>query len=122
MATNKLGTNLPPLQDGKPSLAPNPNPNTPPAAHFGKMKRVRIILEDHPDIPPTGLYISHNGRPYMIQTGVEVDVPEPLIEILNNAITTVPIMDPRTLQVKGSRNKMRFPFRIIMPVTPAEAA
>ena len=43
-------------------------------------KTVRIIIEENDAIPPTGLFIGLNGRGYLVQAGVEVNVPAALIE------------------------------------------
>lgn len=72
---------------------------------------VRIILEENDEIPPTGLFLALNGRSFMIQPGLEVDVPKGVVEILDNAVTTVPSVDPQTKQIVGTRNRMRFPYR-----------
>lgn len=74
-------------------------------------KRVRIILEENDAIPPTGLPIGHNGRVIVIMPGEIVDIPEHYLEILDNAITSVPVKDPQTLQVVGERPRMRYPYR-----------
>jgi hypothetical protein len=74
-------------------------------------ERVRIVLEDNPDIPPTGLFLQYNGMPYMLRSGVEVEVPVFLLEVLDNAVTRVPIQDPQTLKVIEWRKRQRFPYR-----------
>lgn len=108
----KLGDNLS-VQEGNPAKPSGFSNSPPPATKIAGVKKVRIILEDNPDIPPTGLFIGHNGNSFMIRTGVEVDVPEPLLEILDRAITSVPIVNSHSLQVMGSRQKQRFAYRVI---------
>lgn len=76
-------------------------------------KKVRIRLEDSPEIPPTGLFLGHNGTGYVIEAGKEVDVPEFLLEILDNAVMSVPVMDPNTQQVVDYRNRLRYPYQVI---------
>lgn len=77
----------------------------------GMPKRVWIILEDNDEIPPTGLGIGHNGRSYMIRAGEPVNVPEFILEILDNAVMSAPIIDPTTRRVNGFRERLRFPYR-----------
>jgi hypothetical protein len=51
------------------------------------VSRVKIVLEEDPGIPPTGLYISANGRPYLLMPGVEAEVPQEVVSVLNDAVT-----------------------------------
>lgn len=73
-------------------------------------ERVRIRLEESENIPPTGLFVGHNGTGYMLRAGEELDVPVPVVEILSNAVTSVPVIDPQSLQVIGYRSKRMYPF------------
>ena len=75
--------------------------------------RVTIVLEEDAAIPPTGLYISANGRPYLLMAGVEAQVPQEVISVLNDAITSIPVIDPQTQRVTGYRPRLRFPYRRI---------
>jgi hypothetical protein len=34
-----------------------------------------IVLDDNDDIPPTGLFVGHNGNGFLIQTGIPASVP-----------------------------------------------
>lgn len=77
------------------------------------MKRKVIILEDNPDIPPTGLFIGYNGNAYVLKVGVEALVPLPLCEILDNARTNTAIIDRDTSRILGYRSKLRFPYRVM---------
>lgn len=78
-----------------------------------KPKHVRIVLEENDNIPPTGLFVGENGRGYLIRPGEEVDVPAGVLEILSNAVVSVPTIDPQSLQVIGYRDKMMYPYRIV---------
>jgi hypothetical protein len=75
--------------------------------------RVKIVLEEDVGIPPTGLYISANGRPYLLMAGVEASVPPEVVSVLNDAVTSVPTIDPQTKRVVGYRSRLRFPYRRI---------
>lgn len=79
----------------------------------GMPSKTRIILEENDEIPPTGLFLSVNGRGYMILPGVEVDVPDFLIEVLDHAEKMVPVQDPQTGQVTGWRKRLRYNYRVV---------
>ena len=80
-------------------------------APVGLPETTRIVLEDNESIPPTGLFVSHNGRAYLIRTGEEVDVPTHVLNVLDDAKMAMPIMDADNQQVIGWRERMRFPYR-----------
>ena len=75
--------------------------------------RFRIILEEDAAIPPTGLFISANGRPYLLMAGVEAEVPQEVLSVLNDAVVSVPTIDPQSQRVTGYRERLRFPYRRI---------
>ena len=72
--------------------------------------RVRIMLEESDTIPPTGLFVGDNGTGYLLRAGEEIDVPLGVLEILNNAVTAVPVVDPQSLEIIGYRPKKMYPF------------
>lgn len=72
---------------------------------------VKIIIEENEDIPPTGLYIAHNGRGYLLQAGRPIEAPPELVEILDHAVMSTPQLDPTTKQVIGYRDRLRYPYR-----------
>lgn len=81
------------------------------AKAVGLPDTTRIMLEENPDIPPTGLFIGLNGRGYILKPGEVADVPNPLISILDNAEQLMPYTDPSTNQIVGYRSRLRFPYR-----------
>jgi hypothetical protein len=86
------------IQVNKPARA------TPPAE-----KRVKIVLENNPKIPPVGLFVGHNGRPFLIKAGVPVEVPECVLNILDDAITATPIVEGD--EIIGFQDSMLYPYR-----------
>ena len=86
------------------------------AGDFGQVadvKRIVIILEDNDQIPPTGLFIQPNGRPYLLMPAVEARVPIEVINVLNDAVAEVAIVDPISLKVIGFRKRLRFPYQVV---------
>jgi hypothetical protein len=49
----------------------------------------------------------------ILRPGEEADVPVELLATLNDAITSVPSIDPGTFQVLGYKDRLRFPYRIV---------
>jgi hypothetical protein len=72
-----------------------------------------IVMEDNDSIPPPGLFIGYNGQTYLLRAGVEAMVPPGILGILNNAVMTMPVRNPNTLQVESWRDKLRYPYRLI---------
>lgn len=72
---------------------------------------VRIVLEENEDIPPTGLFLGHNGRGFLLQPGQPVDIPRELLGILDNAVMSQPQLDPTTKTIVGYRDRLRYPYR-----------
>jgi hypothetical protein len=79
--------------------------------------RVRIILEENDEIPPTGQFFGINGRSYILRPGEESSVPAELLEVLDGAVKSVPILDAGNAVV-GYRDRLRFPYRVIRSSAP----
>lgn len=76
-------------------------------------RRVRIILEENDNIPPTGQFFGAQGVGYVLRPGEEADVPLSLISILNTAVMSTPVLDSGQ-RVIGYRDRLRFPYRIVI--------
>jgi hypothetical protein len=74
-------------------------------------KRVRILLEENSEIPPTGQFFSVNDSSYVLRPGEEAEVPAELVEVLDHAIVDMPVMQGE--KIVGWRKRLRFPYRVI---------
>ena len=81
-------------------------------APLGLPATTRIILDETDNMPPTGQMFQINGRAFLIVPGVPVDVPDVVIEVLDNAVHSVPTRNA-ALQVTGYRDRHRFPYRVL---------
>lgn len=109
-ASDLLGSNL-----GEPAAAAS---GQTPAK--GMSERTWIQLEENEEIPPTGQFFGHNGTGFLLKPGEAAYVPNYIIEILDHAIMSVPVVDPTTRRVIGHRDRMRFPYRRIAAPESAE--
>ena len=73
--------------------------------------RFRIILEEDSAIPPVGLFIGANGKTYILMAGVEAQVPREVLSVLDDAVVSMPVVDPQSQRVTGYRSRLRFPYR-----------
>jgi hypothetical protein len=80
-------------------------------------RRVRIILEENEQIPPTGQFFGVQGKGYVLRAGEEADVPLSIIGILNTAVMSVPVKDQGD-RVMGFRERLRFPYRVCSDLRP----
>ena len=75
-------------------------------------KRIRIVLEDNDAIPPGGQFLQVDGRPFLLQSGYEMDAPVSVLDVLDHAVTSVPVTDENK-NVIGYRDRLRFPYRVV---------
>jgi hypothetical protein len=101
-ASDLLGSNLGPAPDAESKT---------PAKGMTPEERTWIILEENEEIPPSGQFFGHNGDGFLLKPGEAALVPNRLIEILDHAVLSVPVVDPTTKRVIGHRERMRFPYR-----------
>jgi len=114
--SNEFGSNIEGDTLGikmEPAVISEPPKPRPEANRVDTRPRVRIVLEENDAIPPTGQFFGFQGRGMLLKPGMEADVPPTIVDILNNAVESVPVVDPVTKQVTGFKNRLRFPYRII---------
>jgi hypothetical protein len=89
-------------------IAANPGATIAPV---GMPDTIKIIVEENESIPPTGLFVGLNGRGYLIRPGEEVNVPRGVVDILDNAKMSTPVMDSRSQRIIAWRDRLRYPYR-----------
>jgi hypothetical protein len=89
-------------------------------ARSGDQEGKWIVLDDNDDIPPTGLYIGHNGVGYILKSGEPVFAYDYLLEILDHAVMSAPEINPNTRQVVGYRDRLRYSYRVVPAPTEEE--
>ena len=85
-----------------------------------RQDRVWIQLEENENIPPGGQFFGINGASFILKPGIQAYVPRGIVDILDAAEMSVPVINPDTLQVTGWRKKLRYPYRPAQ--APAQAA
>jgi hypothetical protein len=115
-----LGSNIDPLDHDGDGRRGGSKPKAKRVGKFAEEARTWIIVEENEDIPPTGLPIGHNGDTFLVKPGEPVEVPERILNVLDDAIISVPVREPGTQRVIGHRERMRFPYRRVKAPTNAE--
>jgi hypothetical protein len=115
MSEDLLGSNIDPLDHDADGAKGGSLPKAKRAAAKKSKKDeagyIWIILEENDDIPPTGLPLGHNGTAYLVRPGEPVQVPVQVLNVLDDAVTSVPVRESGTDRVIGHRERMRFPYR-----------
>lgn len=75
--------------------------------------RVWIELDDNDEIAPGGLFVGLNGVGYQLLPGAPAFVPRGLLEVLDNAVKSVPVQDPVTRRIIGWKERKRFSYSIV---------
>lgn len=107
------------VQAGKMHTIAPPPPSIELTKPLGMPKSRWVVLDDNDDIPPTGLFVGHNGIGFMLQTGVAALVPEHVLDILDDAIMEAPVIDPKTKQIIAYRPRPRYTYREVPAPTEA---
>jgi len=74
--------------------------------------RTRIILQKNDDIPPSGLFIGHNGVGYNLKPSKEVDVPDFLLNVLDDAVVKKPVIGDNG-RISHYEDSPRFPYTVV---------
>lgn len=116
---DEFGTNIEGVIEGLPAITPDYVREQPRAEveqgvrKFYREDRVRIILEEQRGIPPTGQFFGLQGVGFMLKPGQPADVPVGIVDILNHAIESEPVVEDETMKVTRFRNRLRLPYRVI---------
>jgi hypothetical protein len=88
-------------------------------APIGMPESTWIILDENADIPPTGLFVGHNGEGFLIRPAEPVLVPNKVLRILDDAIMEFPVTDGAN-KVIGYRPRRRYSYqRVAAPLETA---
>lgn len=96
----------------EPKAAPKARTKKAPAKKKDDVERTRIILAKSDEVPPTGLFIGHNGVGYNLKPGKEADVPNFLLDILDNAVVKKPVIGDNGRVVRYE-DSPRFPYQVV---------
>lgn len=84
----------------------------PPAAVPPQQQRKAVIFIDMEKGYPNYQFVGVNGKGYQIMRGVEVTVPEEVVEVLKNAVATRSVTDGDG-RVVGQQDYHAIPYRVI---------
>lgn len=72
----------------------------------------RVIINESPSIPKEGVFMSLNGYAFLAKPGVEIDLPRPILRMLDTRIETMTIQDPETKK-EYHKDVPRITYRIV---------
>ncbi len=77
--------------------------------------RDRIIVNQTPDIPSEGAFVSLNGFAYLIKPGEEIDIPRPIRKMIDTRIRTdtIQIQNPDGSYKSHGRDMPRITYILI---------
>ena len=126
-AADAFGSNIEGVVEGLPAITPDYVREAPTRKNYvtdGSMPynedRVRIILEEQKGIPPTGQFFGLQGKAFILKPGHLADVPVGIVDILNHAIESEPVVDEETNKVIRFRNRLRLPYRVVRHIRKGE--
>lgn len=80
-------------------------------AEMSKQKLYEITLHDNDEVPPGGQRVGVNGVFYTIPAGVRCKVPKAVLEVLDNAVQSTPVLNER-MQVVDTRSAPRLSYTL----------
>lgn len=133
-AVNELGLNLPLTNNedtmrqkiidkcGELNIEP-PKARVEIAKHKGKHKYITVNIAKQTIKGDGGhgaapVFVGFQAKGYMIPRGIDIDIPEPLVEILNNAVQDIITQDSETAEILHDE-QLTHPFQIKGPAKAA---
>jgi len=76
------------------------------------VKKTWIVLQKNDDIPPSGLFIGHNGTGYNLKASKKVEVPNFLLNVLDDAVVNKPVVGDNG-RISHYEASPRFPYTVV---------
>lgn len=77
-----------------------------------KEKRYIINVSLGNDNEPRKQYVGANGRDFLIERGVDIEVPQCVLNVLDDAVIGIPEVDPNDQTKTIVVERKRFPYSI----------
>jgi hypothetical protein len=75
--------------------------------------RTWIVLDDNPNIAPTGQFVSVNGNGCLIRAGEPVLVRNEILEVLDNALESVAQTTASNQRTGRQHDRRRFSYHVV---------